>query len=408
MNILLINHYAGSKKHGMEYRPYYLAREWIKLGHKVTIIGASYSHVRTIQPNVDKKWTEEIIDGIRYIWIKTPEYQGNGVKRVVNMLSFVISIYRYKEKITQEVKPNVVIASSTYPLDIYPAKAIADISKAKLIFEVHDLWPLSPMELGGMSPYHPFIFTMQLAENYAYKHCDHVVSLLPKAKEHMVGHGLQPNKFNYIPNGISLDEWEEKEVPLPDNLSNKIQELKENGQILVGYAGGHNISNALEDFLEAIKLTKNDNISYLFVGKGTEKSKLKKYAETNKLNNVFFFDPIPKDAVPSFLRKMDILYLGWKKKSIYRFGVSPNKLLDYMMSKKPILHAIEAGNDLVSESNCGVSVEPENPRAISNGLLKLASMSVSERERLGNNGFNYVLNHHDYSKLAKKFIEIIQ
>ncbi|MED3729976.1 glycosyltransferase [Geobacillus stearothermophilus] len=127
-----------------------------------------------------------------------------------------------------------------------------------------------------------------------------------------------------------------------------------------------------------------------------------------QLNNVFFFDPIPKDVVPSFLRKMDILYLGWKRKSIYRFGVSPNKLLDYMMSKRPILHASAAANDLVQESNCGISVEPENPQAISEGLLKLINLPISEREKLGNNGFNYVLNYHDYSKLARQFIELIQ
>ena len=90
MNILLINHYAGSPQYGMEYRPYYLAREWVKLGHNITIVGADFSHLRIKQPTAG----EEYIDGIRYVWLSTPVYQGNGLGRIKNMLSFLWKLYR--------------------------------------------------------------------------------------------------------------------------------------------------------------------------------------------------------------------------------------------------------------------------------------------------------------------------
>lgn len=77
MNIILINHYAGSNIHGMEFRPYYLAREWVKMGHNVTIIAASFSHLRQKNPDISAI-TEEVIDGIRYIWLPVNKYQGNG------------------------------------------------------------------------------------------------------------------------------------------------------------------------------------------------------------------------------------------------------------------------------------------------------------------------------------------
>ena len=83
----------------------------------------------------------------------------------------------------------MVIASSTYPLDIYPAKS-SQRYYAMLIYEVHDLWPLSPIELGGMSPKHPYIMLMQRAENQCYKSSDYVVSLLPCAKGDMLEHGM--------------------------------------------------------------------------------------------------------------------------------------------------------------------------------------------------------------------------
>ena len=88
MNILLINHYAGSPQHGMEYRPYYLAREWVRAGHRVQIVAASYSHVRSRQPVIADEPVNETIEGIAYRWYPTPSYLGNGVGRVLNIWSF--------------------------------------------------------------------------------------------------------------------------------------------------------------------------------------------------------------------------------------------------------------------------------------------------------------------------------
>ena len=73
MNILLINHYAGSLRHGMEYRPFYLAREWVRLGHKVRIIASSESHIRALAPHLDgHARLDETLDGVQYRWIATP------------------------------------------------------------------------------------------------------------------------------------------------------------------------------------------------------------------------------------------------------------------------------------------------------------------------------------------------
>ena len=143
MNILLINHYAGNPEMGMEFRPYYISREWVKAGHRVLIIGGSFSHLRKIQPKEKKN----SINGILYHWIKTNDYKGNGAKRILSIIFFVSKLYWNYKKYIQDFKPNIVIASSTYPLDIYPARKIAKHYGAKLIYEVHDLWPLSPMEI---------------------------------------------------------------------------------------------------------------------------------------------------------------------------------------------------------------------------------------------------------------------
>ena len=105
MKILLINHYAGSIYHGMEFRPYYLSKEWVKMGHEVVIVAASFSHLRQKNIEMTAEIKEENIDGIRYIWLKTPEYNGNGFGRIRNMLTFIRKLYSYLPKITADFIP---------------------------------------------------------------------------------------------------------------------------------------------------------------------------------------------------------------------------------------------------------------------------------------------------------------
>ncbi len=402
MNILLINHYAGSPKMGMEYRPFYLAKEWMKLGHKVTILVATYSHLRQKTPKIQKDFTTQDVDGINYVWVKTPNYEGNGVSRVRNIFSFVFKIYKKAKYLSETIKPDVVIASSTYPSDNYVARRIAHLSKAKYIYEVHDLWPLSPKELGNISKYHPFIMLMQHGENYAYKNADSVISMLPNTKEHMSNHGLDLDKWYHVPNGIYISEVnnpEELDTDLADNLNR----LK--SKIIIGYAGGHAISNSLDTIVEAARILKDDDkYAFVLVGSGNEKNNLIKQAKG--LPNIHFFNSIPKKQIPSLLSKMDYLLIAWNKEKLYRFGISPNKIFDYMMASKPIIHAVEAPNTFVKEAKCGIHVEPENPQAIVDAIKQLTEMSANELSKMGQSGKKFVLENHDYKVLAKQMCDI--
>lgn len=402
MNILLINHYAGSPLYGMEYRPYYFAHRWEKMGHKVTIIASSFSHLRLMQPKCIKPFTIEIIDGIKYIWINTPKYYGNGIKRLINMLSFTWQLWL---KVVPIEKPDIVIDSSTYPLTIYSSYKIARKYRAKLVFEVHDLWPLTPIELGNFSKYHPFIIVLQQAEDFAYKHADKVISLLPKAKEYMVSRGMSSNKFRYIPNGIDITSWQ-LFTSLPSKHIQGLNKFKKGDKFIVGYAGGHGRSNALECLVKAAGLLKNNSkIQFVLVGQGPEKEKLQKIVEINAYQNVFFLPPIPKSSIPKFLSVMNILYIGAYRQPLYRFGVSQNKLFDYMMSAKPIIYAIDSGNNPINDSGCGLTVTPENPQAIANAILNLYHLPLEKRKDMGKKGKIYVEKYHNYENLAQEFLE---
>ncbi len=406
MNILLINHYAGSLNMGMEYRPYYLAKEWVDSGHNVTIVAASFSHLRSRNPEVEKDIQEEIIDGIRYIWLKTSPYAGNGVGRIRNMLQFIWRLRRYVTKQLATETIDAVIASSTYPLDIYTAHKVQKQHNARFIFEVHDLWPLSPMELGNIPAWHPYIMLMQKAENDAYRFCDYVVSILPCAKEHMLNHGLQKNKFVHIPNGINLADWDYK-TPLDNELLHVVREnSKEN--MIICYAGNHSIGNALGVLINAANMLKDEPVFFLLIGPGPERNNINHMINMLNLKKVLCYGPVPKTSIPDLLASVDVCYIGMQKQPLFRFGVSPNKLMDYMMSAKPIIYAVEAGNDPVKEAGCGISVPPEDPEAIADAIRQLAGMSQSERENMGLRGRDYVLKNHDYRVIARRFLEVLE
>ena len=408
MNILLINHYAGSPQHGMEYRPHYLAREWVRAGHRVQVVAASFSHVRSRQPSVAADPVDELIDGIAYRWLPTPAYAGNGLGRVRNIWAFLRRLWHEAPALVRAVQPDVVIASSTYPMDIWVARRIARLSRAKLVYEVHDLWPASPIELSGMSPWHPFILLCQKAENDAYRDADVVVSMLPRVADHMQQHGLDLSKLHIVPNGVSLDEWQAEGVPLAADLQTQLDALKAPGRTLVGYAGSHGLPNALDVLLDAAALVRHEPFVFVLVGGGHEKARLAQRVASENLHHVHLFAPIPKAQIPALLAQFDIAYIGWQRVPIYRFGIAPNKLMDYMMAGRAVLHSVEAGNDPVAEARCGITVAAESPGAVAQGLRQLAARTPGERRAMGERGRAFVLAHHTYPVLAQRFIEALE
>lgn len=421
MNILLINHYAGSVHHGMEYRPYYLAREWVRAGHRVHIVAASHSHLRRQAPAMaGRDRLDEDIDGIHYTWLRTPAYAGNGAGRVRNMLAFVTRLWRAAPRLAHSFAPQAVIASSTYPLDIWPAHRIASLAGAQLLHEVHDLWPLSPMELGGHSRHHPFIMLLQAAENHACRHADAIVSILPRVRAHLEAHGMAPHKLHLIPNGVDPDEWPASagrgplaEAPaggadaLPPALAAQLATLRAHGRTIVGYAGSHGLANALDTLLDAAHLLRQRPLAFVLVGAGPEKEQLRRHAHALGLDHVHFADPVPKCAIPALLARFDVAFLGWRRQPLYRFGIAPNKLLDYMMAACPVLHAVEAGNDPVAETGCGVSVAPDDPSALAEGLARLLALDPRTRRALGERGRRHVLDHLSYPTLARRFLAVL-
>lgn len=198
--IWIINEYAGSPYHGMSYRHYYLAREMAKQGAKPVIVSASYSHLLNKLPDQQ----EELIDGIQYRWLKVPRYSESQSKwRVLKWLVFSFKLLFLP--FFRLPAPDYIIVSPTALFPVLPAFFLAKKFKAKLIFEVRDIWPLTLIEIGGYRPSHPFIRLMSWMERFALEKSDLIVSNLQNYGSHIRSLGIDRD-FVWISNGIDLDE----------------------------------------------------------------------------------------------------------------------------------------------------------------------------------------------------------
>jgi glycosyltransferase involved in cell wall biosynthesis len=274
------------------------------------------------------------------------------------------------------------------------------------VFEVHDLWPLSPMELGNMSRFHPFIMTMQVGEDFACKHADHVVSMLPRAAEHLQSRGMHPEKFVCVPNGAVLEDWSLDGKPLPEQHRQTLASYAARKRFVVLYAGAHGLLNNLHIVLDAARELADTPIQLCLVGHGPEKARLEQRARELGLANLDFLPSVPKDSVPLLLEHADALFLSFAPQPLFRFGVSPNKLMDYMMAGKPVIAAMRAGNDLPTELGFGWSVPPEDPHALAVALRTLAAMPDADRAVLARRAREAAEQHYAYPALARRFADL--
>lgn len=398
MSILYINQYAGSPDIGMEFRPYYMSREWNKLGYKTLIICSSYSHIRT--KNTYNAGYHSI-NGIDYLFLWGNTYSGNGIARFINILLFVIQLILISPYLALKYKPKAVIASSTHLLDIFPSYLISVFSKAKLVFEIHDIWPLTLMEIGSMSKYHPFVLLVGLTEWVTYKLADKIVSILPDAYKHSQNFDIPKDRFLVVPNGYDIAT---SDGNIPQSLSDKITMLRKKYQNIIAYAGGIAISNAVHITLDAVKDLKDTGI--IFVGSGVEKEYLKnKYSS---YSHIFWHDKISKSQVQSLLKTADFSIFSIEDSPLYRYGIGHNKIFDYMYASKPVIQIANLENTVIQKANCGFCIKISNGKSMAKEISKALSCDTQTLLEMGRSGKRFVKKNHDYRKLAIQFLDFLK
>ncbi|MDG5499206.1 glycosyltransferase family 4 protein [Marinobacter sp. BGYM27] len=401
--VWVINQYASTPATALGGRHYYMAREMAKKGYKVYIIGSASHHLLREKPVMNATFKLEEVEGFKFVWVKMPSYEhAHSKKRVLNWLLFPWRLRKLGQLIPD--KPDTILCSSPSPFAFMGAQWLAKKFDARLVFEVRDIWPLTLTEIGGHSPKNPLIRLMQWVEDRAYRDSHAVVSNLKNSVEHMAARGMARKKFTWVPNGFSMDE-----VSLKSPLNPKAESQLPKGRFIIGYAGTLGIANALETVIcAAEKLREHPDICFVLVGDGKERRALQQLVVEKEIANVFFVDSIPKVEIQAMLAQFEVCYIGLSKDPLFRFGVSPNKLFDYLYSGKPIIYGIESGSyKPVEDIGAGIQIAAENAEQLADAALKLYSMTSEERAAMGGIGHEVAIEQYEYGQLADRLSKVL-
>ena len=406
MNIWIFNQYAITPDMPGGTRHFDLGRELVGRGHEVTIIATSFHHQTHKETRLGpgERWKVEDMDGVRFVWLRTPHYWRNDWRRVRNMVAFMLRAWRLGRRLPRlapEVgRPDVVIGSSPHLLTPLAAYRVARHYGIPFVMEVRDLWPQTIIDMGELSAGHPITRALQILEKFLYRRAERIIVLGPQMREYIAACGVSRDKIVWIPNGIDLSRFDRAVVP---EMSHK--------SFQVMYLGAHGQANALDVLLEAAKVVQDRGhyeISFILVGDGPEKPRLIAQARELGLRNVEFRGPVPKAEVPKTMYEADAFISNAEKAEVHRYGISFNKLFDYMTAARPVISSVDASNNPVDEARCGLTIPPRDPQALAEAVVRLYQMPQEEREAMGKRGREYVEKHHDIRKLAERLEEVVR
>lgn len=402
--ILIVSQYAGSARHGMVFRNYVHAREWVKAGHEVTIAAASYSHTRREQPVVAGRAAVETIDGIRYLWLRTPEYNPKSLLgRVLSMFRFTARLYGRHPVLREPY--DLVVLSVPQPFAIYPVRRIARQWRAPLIVDIRDLWPLTLILLGGTSPRHPFIRLVSAAEAAACSATDLVTAVPRNAEAYLISRGLRPGRFLPLGNGVLAEELCTEPLPAPH--AERLARLRADGAFLLGYAGAVGVANAMHVAVDALAAL--EHVHLVIVGEGPERDALQaRAARLGVQDRLHWLPPVRRTQVPDFLARIDVAYAGALASPLYQYGASFTKLNDYMMARKPIVYAVGDPGNGVEASGCGISCAAEDAIAVAAGIERLMALPADALAALGERGHAWCLTHQDAARQAQQILDTLE
>jgi glycosyltransferase involved in cell wall biosynthesis len=410
MKIWILNHYASSPDKAAGTRHYDFGRRYAEQGHEVTIFASSYSHFTQAEERLSgrRMMRVEWVDGVRFVWVRTVPYTGNGIRRVLNMLSYAVVVSLVQLRFA---RPGVIVGSSVHLAAAAAACALGWVRRAPFVFEVRDLWPQTLIDIGALPAGSITARVLASMELFLYRRARAVVSLLPGAPDYIAGRGIPREKISYIPNGIAPGHPAVSAIAGDtENLLARIAEWHRAGVTVAGYVGSHGRANGLDTLVRAayeLQARGERRFAFVFVGEGPEKAACQRLAAESGLANVLFWGAVPKQEVPAVLAAFDVLLFCLRDVPVFRYGLSSNKLFDYLASGRPVVAACAVADNPVTASGAGVCVPPETPGAVAEALLDVAALGAAGRTTLGQRGQQWVNEHHHSAVLATQFLDVL-
>lgn len=398
--IWIVNQYASH----LEERHLNLAINFAGQGYEAVVITSSFHHGTHTYIFDDDYKAVERKPGAHFVYLKSkPAYQTNGGKRVLNMIDFCRRYLRSQKRIAEEFgKPDYVIASSAPPFMWEIGYRTARKYGAKFIVEFRDIWPLSLVEIQGTSPSHPIVKVFGRMEKQAYRRADAIVGTMPFAYKHVCDDmGFPRSKVYWMPNGLDIEKADRGGDPLPKELEKYLS-----AHWCCIYIGSIVKSESVEYIIEAWKRIKDQSICMVIVGDGNMSPVIDGMIREIGGDRIRHFGSIAKEQIPMALEKAYCCLAAVHDYPISRFGLSMNKLSDYLYSGKPVVFACNAEN-VVKEAG-GFVVPFGDPQAMSDQIERVKGLSEEELDRIRTAGRTIIREKYDYRLISEKYLSMMQ
>ena len=405
MNIWLINHYAVPPHYYPLARPTNFAKYLMAMGHTVTLFAASTVHNSNLDLiNDGSPWREETVDGIHYVYIKCHSYQGSGLKRVYNICEFA---WKLPGVCRQFTKPDAIVATSMPPTSCAMGIYLGRKWGCRTVAEIADLWPESIVAYGIAGCHNPAVLALRRLEKWIYKKAGAVVFTMEGAYDYIVEQGWEKDiprsKVYYINNGVDLEQFDYNK----EHFRVEDADLDDPGTFKVVYTGSIRKVNNLGLLLDAAKAVRDPRVKFLIWGDGDELAMLEKRVRDEKLTNVIFKGRVEKKYVPSIVSRADVNIAHNAPSPLLRFGVSFNKLFDYMAGGRPILCDFPCPYNPAIIYGAGIEVSDAAPQSIAGAIESLMSVSEQAYRSYCANA-RRAAEDYDFKRLTEKLITIIE
>lgn len=381
--IVYISKYGAYPPYGMESRQIYLSRELVKRGYEVHVFLSTANHqlARTASPGT------HTIDGVQINWVKTSSYKKPyGLGRLWSWLSFEFQLRKELRK-RNFMKLDMVIVSSLSLFSIINGVFLKNKYQARMVLEIRDIWPLILKDIANISVYNPIYWLLSKIEKHGYTNADLVIGTMPNLKEHVsntIDSDIATIQIPHLMNELLVHANSHSH-------SEKLIQIRKQGYTTcLAYSGNISKSAGLQYLLDGAQMLAELNVAIVILGKGPLKSAyMKKYTD----KNIYFLDKIPQNEVVSFLKDCDILYDGYLKSEIYKYGSSRNKYVEYCLAAKPMLISYEGYPLFIEKHECGLIVDSQDSMAIEQGINRILKLPKEERVILGKRARSYAKEH---------------
>lgn len=401
MKVLYFHQHFSTPKGKAGTRSYEMAKHLLASGHEVTMVCGSYGAGTTeLTESFKNGQRRGVVHGIDVVEFDLAYSNSDGLlKRTFTFLKFAVGSVRYALR-----EPCDVVFATTTPLTAgIPGIFARWLRRKPFVFEVRDLWPELPREMGVIK--NPIVlFLLSALEWMSYRSADRCIALSPGIAKGIARRGVSEEKIFLVPNGCDMGLFGN-----PDIIAARPPEVPVSDLMAI-FTGTHGQANGLDAVISAaleLKTRGREDIKLVLIGDGKQKEQLKKSAEEHYLTNILFLPPVSKVDLVKIMAAADIGMQCLANVPAFYYGTSPNKFFDYIAAGLPVLNNYPGWlAEMISENECGFAVPPDDASAFADAL-EYAADNRTELVSMGKRASELAMRDFSRKVLAEKWMGVV-